>query len=409
MNIFIYTLFIYTLSLQLQSQTGAVGVVASTPFPSGDGVDAATPTLSPNSISQRPLRKKVCQGKHIRNDLTSFDQLKDCNIIDGPLTIALVANNTNPYTPQDYQNITFPALEEITEYLLIFRVQGLTTLADLFPNLAVIRGRELVSNYALIIYEMTHLQKINLPKLTDILRGSVRIEGNPNLCFASTINWDGICKHAYTHHFIKDNNSGCNNRCPDQCHPWPKPSKTVPESTKLPGDVTKLGADNNQSVFCWNSTYCQETCFDNITEQMIPLAPNGECCSPLCAGGCTMASRSDKCVSCRFVAQGSDCVHKCDSDLYEYKGKCVTEEECSIIMEPNKPNPCGPLSSDDMDRNNFKAVRLLGESHGRCQATCPPGYEENPLNKNKCRQCDKGKCRKSKYKNSSSQHLYQRA
>jgi hypothetical protein len=38
------------------------------------------------------------------------------------------------------------------------------------------------------------LQELGLYSLTDILRGGVRIEKNPLLCFVDTVNWDLIAK-----------------------------------------------------------------------------------------------------------------------------------------------------------------------------------------------------------------------
>lgn len=49
---------------------------------------------------------------------------------------------------------------EITGYLLMFRVFGLKTLRYLFPNLAVIRGEQLITHYALILNEMTQLTEV---------------------------------------------------------------------------------------------------------------------------------------------------------------------------------------------------------------------------------------------------------
>jgi hypothetical protein len=37
-------------------------------------------------------------------------------------------------------------------------------------------------------------QELGLYSLTDILRGGVRIEKNPLLCFVDTVNWDLIAK-----------------------------------------------------------------------------------------------------------------------------------------------------------------------------------------------------------------------
>lgn len=64
------------------------------------------------------------------------------------------------YNDTDYDNLTFPELVEITDFLLLYRVQGLKSLIHLFPNLRVIRGNNLVNNYALIVYEMLQLTVI---------------------------------------------------------------------------------------------------------------------------------------------------------------------------------------------------------------------------------------------------------
>jgi len=412
-----------TISKPLSPQSQKLYSVSS----SSSGPTTQQPTTfltSTSTIPQQPLKlnnstrpsikpwrdkqKRICQGVHIRNDLKSFEQLRGCDIIDGPLTIALVSNQSKPYEPKDFENITFPLLTEITDYLLFFRVQGLTHLSTLFPNLAVIRGRELVSNYALIIYEMMHLQKVNLPSLNDILRGSVRIESNPNLCYVSTVNWEAICKHKFVPHFIRDNNLRCNsNRCPEQCRPWSS-TNTLPQSFKSPPvtgisnnndptnklDIAEFGADNNRSIFCWSNQNCQEACQDH-DGLILTFAPDGDCCSPLCAGGCYESNRSNACISCRYVMQGDRCVEHCDSNLFEFKGKCISEEVCESTTEVVEQSSCERYES--MPMKYFKAIRLPSDKYGgRCQAHCPPDSEEDPNNPHKCKTCDKGKCRKSK-------------
>jgi hypothetical protein len=42
------------------------------------------------------------------------------------------------------------------------------------------------------------LQELGLYSLTDILRGGVRIEKNPLLCFVDTVNWDLIAKAGHS-------------------------------------------------------------------------------------------------------------------------------------------------------------------------------------------------------------------
>lgn len=98
----------------------------------------------------------VCSSLDIRNTVQSFSQLNDCRVIEGFLQIVLM-DRTNE---SDFVNLSFPKLREITGYLLLYRVNGLTTLANLFPNLSVIRGHDLFMNYALVVYEMLHLQVI---------------------------------------------------------------------------------------------------------------------------------------------------------------------------------------------------------------------------------------------------------
>lgn len=96
----------------------------------------------------------VCSSKDIRNSVKNFNQLKGCRVIEGFLMITLI----DKYNETDYEGITFPELTEITEFLLLYRVNGLTSLGRLFPNLRVIRGNVLLHDSAFIIFEMQHLQ-----------------------------------------------------------------------------------------------------------------------------------------------------------------------------------------------------------------------------------------------------------
>lgn len=62
----------------------------------------------------------------------------------------------------------------------------------MFPNLRVIGGQELIMNYALVIYQNTHLVEVGLPKLTTIINGGVRIMDNTQLCYSRYIDWGQI-------------------------------------------------------------------------------------------------------------------------------------------------------------------------------------------------------------------------
>ena len=62
------------------------------------------------------------------------------------------------YNETDYENCEFPLLTEITDFMLLYRVNGVRSLMKLFPNLRIIRGNTLIKDYALVIYELMHLQ-----------------------------------------------------------------------------------------------------------------------------------------------------------------------------------------------------------------------------------------------------------
>ena len=130
----------------------------------------------------------ICNSIDIRNSVKNFRLLENCTVVEGSVHIVLIDNGV----PKDYENLSFPKLTEITDYLLLYRAFGLQSVGKLFPNLSVIRGKKLHDNYALVVYEMLQLQELALNNLTTIVRGAVRIEKNHNLCFSETIDWDLI-------------------------------------------------------------------------------------------------------------------------------------------------------------------------------------------------------------------------
>ena len=178
-------------------------------------------TLLSNRPAESVFNETICATIDIRNDVKNFRKLENCTVIEGNLQIVLIdrgeprfslfvvesnkLNSTHRINtffsfqsaqPKDYRNLSFPKLVEITDYLLLYRASGLQSLSKLFPNLSVIRGQKLFwNNYALVVYDMLKLHDIGLHNLTSILKGSVRIEQNPNLCFVHTINWDLISKN----------------------------------------------------------------------------------------------------------------------------------------------------------------------------------------------------------------------
>ena len=93
----------------------------------------------------------------IRNKVEAFRRLSGCRVVEGFVQIVLIDHASE----SSFANLSFPELREITDYLLLYRVSGLRSLGKLFPNLTVIRGETLFLNYALVVFEMIHLQVRN--------------------------------------------------------------------------------------------------------------------------------------------------------------------------------------------------------------------------------------------------------
>jgi hypothetical protein len=83
------------------------------------------------------------------------EKYADCRMVEGHVQVAFIP------TSSEYANlssiITFPELREITDYLIVYQVEQVVTLKHMIPNLAVIRGKHLFSNYALVIYQVSYL------------------------------------------------------------------------------------------------------------------------------------------------------------------------------------------------------------------------------------------------------------
>ncbi|KAI3371371.1 hypothetical protein L3Q82_023960 [Scortum barcoo] len=151
----------------------------------------------------------------IRNEISEFKRLENCTVVEGYLQILLITDKTNNMNQEVFRSLSFPKLTVITDYLLLFRVSGLDSLSTLFPNLSVIRGRNLFYNYALVIYEMTSLKDIGLYNLRNITRGAMRVEKNPELCYLDSVDWSLIMDAGFNN-VINGNKKSkeCDNVCP---------------------------------------------------------------------------------------------------------------------------------------------------------------------------------------------------
>lgn len=97
----------------------------------------------------------VCPSIEVRNGPQQFSELEGCRVVEGFLHVVLMENMD---FAAELNNRSFPALREITGYLLFYRVFGLRSIGQLFPNLAVIRGQQLLFDFSFVVYELVQLQ-----------------------------------------------------------------------------------------------------------------------------------------------------------------------------------------------------------------------------------------------------------
>lgn len=201
----------------------------------------------------------VC-GPHIdiRNDIREFKKLENCTVVEGYLQILLIGDK-NHNSNQEYRMLSFPKLTMVTDYLLLFRVAGLESLSTLFPNLSVIRGRNLFYNYALVIFEMTSLKDIGLYNLRNITRGAIRIEKNRDLCYVDSVDWS-LIMDAEFNNFISENKQSkeCGDMCPGIMEDSPQCIRT--------------SYNKNYSYRCWTSSHCQKGKMNGINKNMTEWA-----------------------------------------------------------------------------------------------------------------------------------------
>lgn len=128
-------------------------------------------------------------GYCFRDSVVWCKRLRNCTTFDGNLIIRSTIRTNHPKYNQ--VKAYFPLLREITGFFAITFYQQRTF--NLIPNLSVIRGVNLIGNYALVVY-FNDLKWMYFPRLTTILHGGVRIDRNIKLCYAESVQWKSIVK-----------------------------------------------------------------------------------------------------------------------------------------------------------------------------------------------------------------------
>ncbi|XP_039757031.1 putative molluscan insulin-related peptide(s) receptor [Pararge aegeria] len=229
-----------------------------------------------------------------------LSKLENCTVVIGDLIISPLERTK----PQDFKNVLFPKLKEVTGFMVVYRVFGLETLGNLFPNLARIRGNTVLYNYALVVYDMSGLREVGLHNLLKIDRGGVIIWGNPLTCFADTIDWNAIAPSSRHVLRIPDREARCNFQC--TCSDIPSRNR------------------------CWNNRKCQR----------FLEGPEGENCSSECLG-CRNTNHSS-CSLCRNYTFRGECVPRCPDDTYILSASnyCLTKAECLNLKHWIFDNKC---------------------------------------------------------------------
>lgn len=106
------------------------------------------------SVQASAPSSAICGSIDIRNTVDSLNKLRGCRVIEEHLMITLM----DKFNETDYDDMVFPELTEVTDFVLLYRVNGLKSVGKLFPNLRIIRGNHLLNHHSFVVYEMTHLE-----------------------------------------------------------------------------------------------------------------------------------------------------------------------------------------------------------------------------------------------------------
>ncbi|KAH8388337.1 hypothetical protein KR093_004502 [Drosophila rubida] len=295
--------------------------------------------------------EKICGSIELRQ-LSDFEQLRNCNVVVGHVRIANLQLPDNVNLAKLRTNVT-----EITDYLLIYHTTALLTAQYIFPQLRLIRGRQLLfDQYAFVVYENRNLRELGLQHLVRIQSGNIRIENNPMLCFVDTVDWIYLLANSTKQHFsIKGN------RSPNHC----------PVCGGLSSDYSYR---IKNAVNCWSLQAMQlklqppklEGCPASCGR--FGCDASGSCCDRNCLTGC--ASQNQNCTLCANYARSGRCVDQCIASYELHKRQCIDVKECR--QRKLIPLTRGCRCVDHCPDNHKPTVDANGARH--CQLECKGVY-----------------------------------
>ncbi|KAL7977088.1 hypothetical protein Chor_009037, partial [Crotalus horridus] len=274
-----------------------------------------------------------------------------CQVVQGNLEIT--------YLPADVDTSFLKDIREVQGYVLIAK----NHMHHLHLNsLLIIRGTQLYEEkYALAVLDNADssgdvgLQELGMLKLTEILKGSVIIERNPQLCFQETIHWEAIF-HKYNWQKYTEISSHRRRNCPD-C------SQICPHNNHCWGEA-------KGSCQILTSTICASSC---------PRCKGGhptDCCHEQCAAGCTGPKHSD-CLACLHFNHSGICELHCPP-LMNYN-----PDTFEIMHNPNGRYTFGASCVPHCPYN------YLAAEVGSCTLVCPQNSQEVSIGAmQKCEKCD---------------------
>lgn len=178
---FVFIIFFCYLRRQFQIERTSMKIVPSI-FPSTIFliIDLLNGVQSLSEIDESVLYilGEGCGSKDIRYEPKQLQLLENCKVIFGNLRISDMPDARK----EDFDEFTFPNLNQVTGFVIVHYVSGLETLSNLFPNLVSIKGDETFRGSSLVIRSNMNLTSIGLKSLTRIGNGD-GINGNPQLCF----------------------------------------------------------------------------------------------------------------------------------------------------------------------------------------------------------------------------------
>ncbi|XP_016960369.1 insulin-like receptor [Drosophila biarmipes] len=337
-----------------------------------DSMDSTALEVSAHSRSTRSnsnekmrlsTAAKPCKSIDIRNTASDFNQLENCTIIEGFLLINLI-NDAGPL------NRSFPDLVEVTDFIVVYRVTGLHSLSQVFPNLNVIRGLSLLDGYALIVFSNADLLDLGLPRLRSITNGAVRIERNHKLCFERTVNWENIIANENQSQIVlTENSNDCQlSKCPGEIR-----MGSGHDSTAVERDLGPRCPEHKNQRLCWDSKNCQTICPAECKNNCID---EKTCCHKDCLGCVRDKNGKESCISCRNVSLNNVCLDICPVGYFVRDSRCVTERECLALTKFEKGKELNGIPYN-----------------GSCLIRCPQGYKYVD-GKIPCEPCPDGRCDK---------------